>query len=51
VSSSTVGIVSCMLINPPRRFESLGGKSFLSLGEVVKICTGSLQGKQRPRTT
>jgi hypothetical protein len=42
VSSSTVGIVSCMQVDPPSHFESVGGQSLLILGEVVHICTGSL---------
>ena len=51
VSLSTLGIVSCMQVDPPNRSESLGGWSWLILGEVVQICTGSLQGKQKSRTT
>jgi hypothetical protein len=31
VSSSTLGIVSCMHVDPPSRSESLGGRSLLKL--------------------
>ena len=31
MSSSTLGIVSCMHVDPPSHFESLGGRSLLNL--------------------
>jgi hypothetical protein len=47
VSSSTLGIVTCMHVNPHSHSDSLGGRSLLNSGEVVQIRTGSLRGKKR----
>jgi hypothetical protein len=39
VSSSTLGIVSRVHVDTPSHSESPGGRSLLSSGEVVHVCT------------